>query len=179
MSTAGISFGGLASGLDTKAIISALVAVERNPILQLQKKESDLKQLMSILDGSSFTGSVMKWGFKLIGAVPYLRRNFPGSRVGASAHAADVLQKPRAIDLIRSFNAEYEQQMADELAGEDTSFDAVTVDLPLKEGDRMLTVLRGVDANAPEDIQIGAPVRVEFEAANEDTHIPFWRVVEG
>ena len=54
MSTAGISFGGLASGLDTKAIISALVAVERNPILQLQKKESDLKQQKSLfgdLDG--------------------------------------------------------------------------------------------------------------------------------
>jgi len=54
MSTAGISFGGLASGLDTQAIISALVAVERNPILQLQKKESDLKQQKSLfgdLDG--------------------------------------------------------------------------------------------------------------------------------
>lgn len=65
MSTAGISFGGLASGLDTKAIISALVAVERNPILQLQKKESDLKQQKSLfgdLDGllDKLTDSVRK-----------------------------------------------------------------------------------------------------------------------
>lgn len=55
----------------------------------------------------------------------------------------------------------------------------VTAYIDLKEGDRMLTVLRGVDPNRPEDIRIGAPVRVEFEAANEDTHVPFWRVVEG
>lgn len=54
MSTAGISFGGLASGLDTQAIISALVAVERRPILQLEQKESSLKKQKSLfgdLDG--------------------------------------------------------------------------------------------------------------------------------
>ena len=55
----------------------------------------------------------------------------------------------------------------------------VTAYIDLKEGDRMLTVLRGVDPEKPEEIQIGAPVKVEFEAANEDMHIPFWRVVEG
>ncbi len=54
----------------------------------------------------------------------------------------------------------------------------VTAYIDLKEGDRMLTVLRGVDPNRPEDIRIGAPVAVEFEPANEDMHIPFWRVVE-
>ncbi|GAB4136640.1 MAG: flagellar filament capping protein FliD [Planctomycetota bacterium] len=37
MSSAGISFGGLSSGLDTKAIISALVAVERRPITAMQR----------------------------------------------------------------------------------------------------------------------------------------------
>ena len=42
----------------------------------------------------------------------------------------------------------------------------------------MLTVLRGVDATKPEDIQVGAAVKVEFEQANDDTFIPYWRVVE-
>lgn len=54
MSTAGISFGGLASGLDTKAIISALLAVEQRPIAQLEQKKSDLqkqKSLFGDLDG--------------------------------------------------------------------------------------------------------------------------------
>jgi uncharacterized protein len=54
----------------------------------------------------------------------------------------------------------------------------VTAYIDLNEGDRMLTVLRGVDAANPESIRIGAKVRVEFEPASEDVHIPFWRVVE-
>jgi len=54
----------------------------------------------------------------------------------------------------------------------------VTAYIDLKEGDRMLTILRGVDAMKPEDIKIGAKVKVEFDAANEDTHLPFWRVVQ-
>lgn len=54
----------------------------------------------------------------------------------------------------------------------------VTAYIDLKEGDRMVSVLRGVDPEKPEEIKIGAEVKVEFEAANEDSHIPFWRVVE-
>ena len=52
------------------------------------------------------------------------------------------------------------------------------IPIDLAEGDRMLTVLRGVDPSKPDEIKIGAKVRVEFEPADEDTHIPFWRVVE-
>ena len=54
----------------------------------------------------------------------------------------------------------------------------VTAYIDLNEGDRMLTVLRGVDATKPETIRIGSKVKVEFEEASEDIHIPFWRVVE-
>lgn len=48
MSTAGISFGGLASGLDSKAIINALVAVERRPIAQLETKKTSLNRQKSL-----------------------------------------------------------------------------------------------------------------------------------
>lgn len=48
MSSAGISFGGLASGLDTKSIISALVAVERRPITQLETKKTTLNKQKSL-----------------------------------------------------------------------------------------------------------------------------------
>ncbi len=54
----------------------------------------------------------------------------------------------------------------------------VTAYIDLKEGDRMLTVLRGVDPEKPEAIQIGAKVKVEFEAASDDVHLPFFRVVD-
>ena len=59
---------------------------------------------------------------------------------------------------------------------EETPF--VTAYIDMNEGDRMFTVLRGVDAGRPETIRIGGRVRVEFEPATEDVHIPFWRVVE-
>ena len=58
---------------------------------------------------------------------------------------------------------------------EETPF--VTAYIDLAEGDRMFTVLRGVDPAKPETIKIGAMVKVEFEPASEDVHIPFWRVV--
>lgn len=54
MSLAGISFSGLASGLDSKAIISALMAVERRPIQALQSKKQTFqkqKSLFSTLEG--------------------------------------------------------------------------------------------------------------------------------
>ena len=54
----------------------------------------------------------------------------------------------------------------------------VSAYIDLQEGDRMLTVLRGVDPNKPEDIRIGSPVTVEFEPADDETFIPFWRVAE-
>ena len=54
----------------------------------------------------------------------------------------------------------------------------VTAYIDLKEGDRMLTVLRGVDPEQPENIRIGAKVAVEFEQANDDMFIPYWRVTE-
>lgn len=54
----------------------------------------------------------------------------------------------------------------------------VTAYIDLHEGDRMFTVLRGVDPMRPETIRIGARVRVEFERATDEVSIPFWRVVE-
>ncbi len=55
----------------------------------------------------------------------------------------------------------------------------VTAYIDLKEGDRMLTVLRGVDPHKPEDIQIGSPVNIAFEEADNGMFIPFWHVTEG
>lgn len=49
MSSAGITFSGLASGLDTKSIISALVAIEQRPITQLETKKSTLSKSKSLM----------------------------------------------------------------------------------------------------------------------------------
>ena len=52
----------------------------------------------------------------------------------------------------------------------------VTAFIDLKEGDRMATVLRGVDPKKPEDIRIGAAVKVEFEDMGDGLFVPFWRM---
>ncbi|MGD9933293.1 MAG: Zn-ribbon domain-containing OB-fold protein [Dehalococcoidia bacterium] len=55
----------------------------------------------------------------------------------------------------------------------------VTAYIDMNEGDRMMTVLRGVDPNKPETIKCGQKVRIEFEKVSDDVSISFWRVVEG
>lgn len=60
--------------------------------------------------------------------------------------------------------------------GEEVPF--VTAYIDLKEGDRIFTQLRGVDASKPEEIKIGAKCRIEWDEASEDVHIPFWRIVD-
>ncbi len=61
MSSAGINFGGLASGLDTKAIITALMAVERRPIQALQTKQSSLNSQKKLFgDFSTLLGDLQK-----------------------------------------------------------------------------------------------------------------------
>ena len=54
----------------------------------------------------------------------------------------------------------------------------VTAYIDLDEGDRMVTVLRGVDANDPSSIKVGARVKAEFEPASDDVAIPYFRVIE-
>ena len=48
ISTPNISFGGLASGLDTRAIIDALVQVERIPMLRLEQRKRALQSQDSL-----------------------------------------------------------------------------------------------------------------------------------
>src|SRR6185295_2952268 len=48
MSSAAINFSGLASGIDTKSVIEALLAVERRPITALQTKRTGYEQSKSL-----------------------------------------------------------------------------------------------------------------------------------
>ena len=55
----------------------------------------------------------------------------------------------------------------------------VTAYIDLDEGDRIFTVLRGVDASQPLEImkKIGARCQIEWDEANENVNMPYWRVV--
>ncbi|MBN2255228.1 MAG: MBL fold metallo-hydrolase [Deltaproteobacteria bacterium] len=69
------------------------------------------------------------------GAVPFLKRNISGVRIVASAPAAETLQKDRAVQLMKSLNKDYEQKFKKYIGAEDVSFDAITVDHTVGDGD--------------------------------------------
>ena len=52
MALPGISFGGLASGLDTQAIISALVALEARPIRFLEAQRAEAQNRSKAFDSA-------------------------------------------------------------------------------------------------------------------------------
>ncbi len=56
----------------------------------------------------------------------------------------------------------------------------VTAFIDLKEGDRVFSVLRGVDPNKPEELftRVGALCRIEWERVTDDVSVPYWRMVE-
>lgn len=73
--------------------------------------------------------------FDHCGAAAYLLRRIPTARIAASGRGADILQRPNAVELIGRLNAEYEESMRDELAGENVSFEALEVAVRLGDGD--------------------------------------------
>ena len=75
MSNAGISFGGLASGLDTKAIVQALVSIERRPITALEQKKTSLGKQKSLFgDVRSLLGKLETAANALKTATGFLAR---------------------------------------------------------------------------------------------------------
>lgn len=54
----------------------------------------------------------------------------------------------------------------------------VTCFIDLNEGDRMFGVLLDVDVSKPEDIfaKIGSKVSIEFVKANDEVHVPYWKL---
>lgn len=71
--------------------------------------------------------------FDHCGAIPYLRRNLPPFKVGASPVAREVFQKEKAMEHIINLNKEVEALAP--LQREDISIDRIDVDMELKEGD--------------------------------------------
>ena len=76
--------------------------------------------------------------FDHCGAAAYLKRKIPDARIATSQRGADILQRPNAINLIRQLNAEYEREIADELAGEDVTFSALEATLILADSDTIM-----------------------------------------
>jgi len=75
--------------------------------------------------------------FDHCGAVPYLKKAFPGLEAAASQKAKDILKRPNAINLIRKLSESSEQLLSE--FGEESlcrePFDPFEVDLILQDGD--------------------------------------------
>ena len=69
------------------------------------------------------------------GAVPFLKRNIPGVKIVTSAPAAATLQKETAVQLMKSLNNDYENKFRKFIGTEDVSFDSISVDQTVKDGD--------------------------------------------
>lgn len=73
--------------------------------------------------------------FDHVGVVPFLRRDYPFMKVVASQKTAQVLKKPKAVELIKNLQKEAERVAGVEFQEE---FGAFEVDLIVGEGDRLL-----------------------------------------
>ncbi len=71
------------------------------------------------------------------GACPFLKRKINDLKIAASAHAAKVLEKPSAVELIRTLSSTLEITFKDIIDNEDVSFEPVGVDLILRDGDEL------------------------------------------
>jgi len=75
--------------------------------------------------------------FDHCGAVPYLKKAFPGLEAAASQKAKDILKRPNAIKLIRKLSGNAEQVLTE--FGEESlcrePFDPFEVDLVVQDGD--------------------------------------------
>jgi len=71
------------------------------------------------------------------GACPFLKRKIKGLKIAASAHAAEILKKPSAVELMRTLSKTFEKAFRNIIENEDVSFEPVVVDLILKDGDEL------------------------------------------
>ncbi|HRT61465.1 MAG TPA: MBL fold metallo-hydrolase [Syntrophales bacterium] len=88
-------------------------------------------------------GDVQRLGWLLLthshfdhaGSAPYLKRHIPKLKVAAGPSAAETFRKETAVRLIQSLSRDYEEKFSDLIGSEDVSFDALTVDRILQDGE--------------------------------------------
>lgn len=72
--------------------------------------------------------------FDHCGAAPFLKRNIPGLKIAASKLAAEVWQRPTAIQFIQNLSKSMEEKFASLIKDNDVSFKGLEVELILNDG---------------------------------------------
>jgi glyoxylase-like metal-dependent hydrolase (beta-lactamase superfamily II) len=71
------------------------------------------------------------------GAAPFLKRYIPGLRIAASKLAADIFQRPKAIQLIQSLSKAMEEKFKAQVGDQDVTFRGLDLDRALEDGDEV------------------------------------------
>lgn len=72
--------------------------------------------------------------FDHCGSAPYLKRKIPAMKIGASSKAADVWNRPNAIQMIQNLSKGAEESSKMQIGDESVLFDRLEVDIPLEDG---------------------------------------------
>ncbi len=75
--------------------------------------------------------------FDHCGSAPYLRRKIPAMKIGASSKAAEVWNRPNAVQMIQDLSKGAEENFRARIGDENILFDRLEVDLPLEDGAEM------------------------------------------
>ena len=170
MDIGSFNFGGLASGIDTKAIIEAILSVERRPINRLQTRESELSQEKSALDELRSKLNVFLNALKDVSSDQTFRArattlssdDFFSATAGTAAEtglfAVEVLQLAEAHKVAGNGLAAADQPLVSDgtITIQSGSGDVVTVDVSAASGNNTLEAVR--DAINSADKGIGASI---------------------
>ncbi len=125
-----ISFGGLTSGLDTKAIVSQLMDIERNPQILLQNKLAKQNQQVSALQGINTRLASLATSAAAL-AKP---EAFTRTAATSSSESVTTVSRPEATDASLSFSVKETAGRAGwtsaPLAAGDFGPQKITIDVP-------------------------------------------------
>lgn len=71
------------------------------------------------------------------GSAPFLKRNIPGLKVAASKLAAEIFQRPNAIQLIQSLSKGMEEKFRSQIGNAEITFQGLELDRALEDGDEI------------------------------------------
>ncbi len=142
-----IQFSGLASGLDTNAIINALMGVERIPLARMEAQNADFRSQMSIIDKLSSSLSSMKTAVDALATTEEFM-SFSGTLSDDDAAeisvSGDAAPGTYAIDIttLAASQRSYSNTFADKSAALDGASDQ-TLTLSINGTDTAITVPSG------------------------------------
>jgi len=176
MDIGSFNFGGLASGIDSKAIIQAILSVERRPIIRLQDRESELNAQKSELDELRSKLNGFLTALKDISSDRTFRgraatlsddsffRATAGTAAETGLFSVEVLQLAEAHKVAGTGLSAADQPLVNDgtITIQSGSGEVVTVDVSAASGNNSLEAVR--DAINAEDEGVAASIL--FDGAN-------------